>query len=75
MRADVAGLVAGSGLVLLLNAAAIAAPAAKVAPSDIQTTFRRLVRDAHPDHGAASEGAGQRITELTQAKAILLAEE
>jgi hypothetical protein len=43
--------------------------------SDIQTTFRRLVRDAHPDHGAASEGAGQRITELTQAKAILLAEE
>ena len=39
MRADVAGLVAGSGLVLLLNAAAIAAPAAKVAPSDIQMTF------------------------------------
>jgi hypothetical protein len=43
--------------------------------SDIQTTFRRLVRDAHPDHGAASEGAGQRITDLTQAKRILLAEE
>jgi hypothetical protein len=39
MRADVAGVVAGSGLVLLLNAAAIAAPAAKLAPSDIQTTF------------------------------------
>jgi hypothetical protein len=39
MRADVAGVVAGSGLVLLLNAAAIAAPAAKLAPSDIQATF------------------------------------
>jgi hypothetical protein len=39
MRADVAGIVTGSGLVLLLNAAAIAAPAAKLAPSDIQTTF------------------------------------
>jgi len=43
--------------------------------SDIQTTFRRLVRDAHPDHGGSSEGAGQRITDLTQAKRILLAEE
>ena len=43
--------------------------------SDIQTTFRRLVRDAHPDHGASSDGAGQRITDLTQAKRILLAEE
>jgi hypothetical protein len=41
---------------------------------DIQTTFRRLVRTAHPDHGGASERAGQRITELTQAKRILLAE-
>jgi hypothetical protein len=39
MRADVAGVVAGSGLVLLLNAAAIATPAAKLAPSDIQATF------------------------------------
>jgi hypothetical protein len=42
--------------------------------SDIQKTFRRLVRTAHPDHGGASERAGQRITELTQAKRILLAE-
>jgi hypothetical protein len=39
MRADVTGTVTGSALVLLLNAAAIAAPAAKLAPSDIQTTF------------------------------------
>jgi hypothetical protein len=42
--------------------------------SDILTTFRRLIRNSHPDHGAAAEGAGQRITELTQAKRILLAE-
>ena len=42
--------------------------------SDIQKTFRRLVRTAHPDHGGASERAGQRITDLTQAKRILLAE-
>jgi hypothetical protein len=42
--------------------------------SDIQTTFRRLVRSAHPDHGGASERAGPRITDLTQAKRILLAE-
>jgi hypothetical protein len=39
MGADVTGTVTGSALVLLLNAAAIAAPAAKLAPSDIQTTF------------------------------------
>jgi len=39
MRADVTGTVTGSALVFLLNAAAIAAPAAKLAPSDIQTTF------------------------------------
>jgi hypothetical protein len=42
--------------------------------SEVLTTFRRLVRNAHPDHGAAAKGAGQRITELTQAKRILLAE-
>jgi hypothetical protein len=50
--------------------------AAKDEPSkgDIQKTFRRLVRTAHPDHGGASERAGQLITDLTQAKRILLAE-
>jgi hypothetical protein len=41
---------------------------------DIQKTFRRLVRTAHPDHGGASEKAGQLITDLSQAKRILLAE-
>ncbi len=42
--------------------------------SDIQKTFRQLVRTAHPDHGGSSERAGQRITDLTQAKRILLAD-
>lgn len=40
---------------------------------DVQRRFRELVRDAHPDHGAEVEGAGQRILELTEAKRILLA--
>lgn len=42
--------------------------------SDILRRFRSLVRDAHPDHGAEVEGAGERITELTEAKRILLTE-
>ena len=40
--------------------------------SDILRRFRSLVRDAHPDHGAEEEGASTRITELTEAKRILL---
>ena len=42
--------------------------------SDILTTFRRLIRAVHPDHGAAVEGAGLRVWQLTEAKRILLAE-
>ena len=41
--------------------------------SDILRRFRMLIRDAHPDHGAEAEGAGTRITELAEAKRILLA--
>lgn len=40
--------------------------------SDVLRRFRQLVRDAHPDHGGASADAGERITELTAAKRILL---
>lgn len=46
---------------------------AEPARSDILKRFRNLVRDAHPDHGAETDGAGQRIHELTEAKRILLA--
>lgn len=42
--------------------------------SAVLAMFRQLVFHAHPDHGGATERAGQRITELTQAKRILLAE-
>jgi hypothetical protein len=38
---------------------------------EVQRRFRSLVRAAHPDHGAESAGAGQRILELTEARRIL----
>lgn len=41
--------------------------------ADVQRRFRTLVRAAHPDHGAAGEGAAQRIAELAEARRILLA--
>ncbi|HVL92783.1 MAG TPA: hypothetical protein VM264_05505 [Acidimicrobiales bacterium] len=40
--------------------------------SDILARFRLLVRDAHPDHGADAAGAGERISDLQEAKRILL---
>jgi hypothetical protein len=40
---------------------------------DVQRRFRRLVRLAHPDHGAGSAGAAERIAELTEARETLLA--
>ncbi len=39
---------------------------------DVQRRFRRLVRLAHPDHGAGSSGAAERIAELTEARELLL---
>lgn len=41
---------------------------------DVQRRFRDLVRSAHPDHGGAREGAAHRISELSEARRILLAE-
>ena len=38
----------------------------------VQQRFRELLRAAHPDHGAASDGAAQRIAELAEARRILL---
>ena len=40
--------------------------------NDVQKRFRRLVRLAHPDHGAGSLGAAERIAELTEARELLL---
>jgi hypothetical protein len=39
---------------------------------DVQRRFRRLVRLAHPDHGAGSTGAAERIAELADARELLL---
>ena len=39
---------------------------------DVQRRFRRLVRLAHPDHGAGSAGAAERIAELSEARELLL---
>lgn len=43
-----------------------------VDPSDVQKSYRRLIRDAHPDHGAANDRAADRIAELSKAREILL---
>jgi hypothetical protein len=40
--------------------------------SDVQSRFRRLVRLAHPDHGAEDLGAAERMAELTEARTVLL---
>lgn len=40
--------------------------------SDVQARFRRLVRLAHPDHGAEGRGAAQRLAELAEARTVLL---
>lgn len=39
---------------------------------DVQRRFRELLREAHPDHGGAVDGAAQRIADLTEARRILL---
>jgi hypothetical protein len=39
---------------------------------DVQARFRRLVRLVHPDHGAERRGAAQRLSELTEARTVLL---
>lgn len=46
----------------------------KVERTDVQRRFRRLVVAAHPDHGAESAGAAERIAELTEARELLLAD-
>lgn len=39
---------------------------------DVQKRFRQLLREAHPDHGAESAAAAERISDLTEARKILL---
>jgi hypothetical protein len=39
---------------------------------EVQQAFRDQLRAVHPDHGAADDGAAQRIAELSEARRILL---
>ncbi len=39
---------------------------------DVQRRFRRLLRQAHPDHGGSIDGAAERIAELSEAREVLL---
>jgi hypothetical protein len=39
---------------------------------DVQQAFRSRLRDAHPDHGARDDRAAERISELAEARRILL---
>ena len=50
------------------------APGAPPERDEILRRFRRLVRLAHPDHGAAHGGAAERIVELGEARRVLLHE-
>lgn len=43
--------------------------------AEVQATFRRCLRQAHPDHGGDVDGAGDRIADLREARRILTLEE
>ena len=47
-------------------------PQASLERNEVLRRFRRMVRLAHPDHGAASTGAAERIVELGEARRLLL---
>lgn len=47
-------------------------PDATLDRRDVQRRFRRLLRLAHPDHGASTDGAAERIAELSEARTLLL---
>ncbi|MEI7592372.1 MAG: hypothetical protein WCK41_04045 [Actinomycetes bacterium] len=44
----------------------------KPARSEVQRCFREQLMDAHPDHGGEVADAAQRISEITEARRILL---
>jgi hypothetical protein len=51
----------------------IDADAKIVSKATVQRRFRERLRDAHPDHGAKTDGAAERIADLAEARRILLA--
>jgi hypothetical protein len=44
----------------------------EVTRSEVNRRYRRLLRDAHPDHGGIREHAAERIAELSEARQLLL---
>ena len=44
---------------------------AQDAVREVVRRYRELLRQAHPDHGAQTDGAAQRIADLTEARRIL----
>lgn len=46
--------------------------AAGPSKSEIQRQYRRMLIEAHPDHGGKADGAAQRIADITEARRILL---
>jgi hypothetical protein len=57
----------------VLGLAPVPAPGSRPGRGDVQQRFRELLREAHPDHGGATDDAAHRIAELTEARRILLA--
>ena len=49
-------------------------PDASLEREEVLRRFRRLIRLAHPDHGASHGGAAERIVELGEARRVLLYE-
>lgn len=50
-------------------------PPGTIAPpkKEIQTRFRDRLREVHPDHGGAGQGAAKAISDITEARRVLLA--
>jgi hypothetical protein len=47
-------------------------PEERAGEKDVRRRFRQLLREAHPDHGAESADAADRIADLAEARKILL---
>jgi hypothetical protein len=63
-----AGVAARTGAGKGRNGTALSDPARQ----EVRRRFRELLMEAHPDHGATTAGAAQRIADLTEARRILM---
>ena len=62
----------GDPVQLALSCLGLPTAASAPSPKDVQRSYRERLREVHPDHGAAVEGAAQRIAELSEARRILI---